>query len=72
MNRSLLPPIRTRRYSRLSASVRRPPDDRLSAGTRQTVAAIGALLVSFAFSAAATPGGGDAVAVASDLTTAND
>lgn len=58
MTRSLLPPIRTRRYSRLSGPMRRPAQDGLSPGTRKTVATIGALLVSFAYSAAA--GGGTA------------
>jgi len=53
MTRSLLPPIRTRRYSRLSVPMRRPAPDGLSPGTRRTVAAIGALLVSFATSVAA-------------------
>jgi len=54
MTRSLLPPIRTRRYSRLGSPLRHPAPDGLSPGTRRTVAAIGALLVSFATSVAAT------------------
>lgn len=57
MTRSLLPPIRTRRYSRLGSPLRRPAPDGLSQGTRRTVAAIGALLVSFATSVAATDAG---------------
>ena len=57
MTRSLLPPIRTRRYSRLGSPPRRPAPDGLSPGTRRTVAAIGALLVSFATSVAAAYAG---------------
>lgn len=59
MTRSLLPPIRTRRYARLGSPLRRPAHDGLSPGTRRTVAAIGALLVSFAISSAATDSGID-------------
>jgi len=59
MTRSLLPPIRTRRYSRLGSPLRRPAPDGLSPGTRRTVAAIGALLVSFAVSVTAADVGTD-------------
>jgi len=64
MTRSLLPPIRTRRYARLGSPLRRPAHDGLSPGTRRTVAAIGALLVSFATSVAATNAGSDLKAFA--------
>lgn len=54
MTRSLLPPIRTRRYLRGAGSRLRPGIGDLTPGTRRTVAAIGALLVSFATAATAT------------------
>jgi len=69
MTRSLLPPIRTRRLHRLGGSFSRPADESLTPGTRRTVAAIGALLVSFAVSSAATSAAGAAPVAAAGVNT---
>jgi hypothetical protein len=69
MTRSLLPPIRTRRFQRLNGSTHRPAPDGLTPGTRRTVAAIGALLVSFAVSSAATSAEGAAPGFAAGVNT---
>lgn len=53
MTRSLLPPLRTRRHHRGVGSRPRPEPEDLTPATRRTVAAIGALLVSFAAAASA-------------------
>lgn len=72
MTRSLLPPIRTRRLQRLGGSIPRPAAEGLTPGTRRTVAAIGALLVSFAVSSAATSTAGAAPVVAAGVNTPMD
>jgi hypothetical protein len=69
MTRSLLPPIRTRRLQRLGGSVARPTPDGLTPGTRRTVAAIGALLVSFAVSSTATSAAGATPGVTAGVNT---
>jgi hypothetical protein len=67
MTRSLLPPIRTRRLPRLRGSAAPPTPDGLTPGTRRTVAAIGALLVSFAVSAAGNAAPGAAAGASAGL-----
>ena len=58
MTRSLLRPVRTRRVLRTSTvhcADASPETESLTPGTRKTLAAIGALWVSFAVTASATP-----------------
>jgi mono/diheme cytochrome c family protein len=59
MNRTVLPPIRTRRISVTAASIKPGSDPakaaRLSPGTRKTLAAISALWLAFGASAHASP-----------------
>lgn len=69
MTRSLLPPIRTRRLQGLGGSIARPARDGLTPGTRRTVAAIGALLVSFAVSSATSAAAGPAPVISADVNT---